>query len=68
MKEDLLKLMNTMDFDIHDCSYEAGHELVAKKCWDGSIVWWPMEEEGSGFESLFKGCIKRACQNDNRRT
>ena len=59
MKDYLLRMMNIMDFQIHDISYEGGYELVAKKAHDGTIVWWPMEFEGSGFERFFKGSIRR---------
>ncbi|OGT44308.1 MAG: hypothetical protein A3F13_02765 [Gammaproteobacteria bacterium RIFCSPHIGHO2_12_FULL_40_19] len=60
-KEILIEFMNAMDFQIHDISYEAGQELIAKKCWDGSIVWWPAEDEGDGFMRLFKGQIRGVC-------
>lgn len=61
-KEELLKVMNHLDFEIADVSYENGFELVGKKRQDGEIIWWHMEREGSGFERLFKGAIKRACK------
>lgn len=60
-KTKLLIIMRGLDFAIHDIAYRNGHELVAKKCQDGSIIFWEMEREGSGFERLFKGAIKRAC-------
>lgn len=59
MKDTLLKMMNALDFQIHDISYESGYELVAKVAQDGTIIWWPIELEGSGFERLFKGSIRR---------
>jgi hypothetical protein len=60
-KTKLLIVMRALDFDIYDIAYLNEQEWVAKKCQDGSIIWWEMEREGSGFERLFKGAIKRAC-------
>jgi hypothetical protein len=54
--------MRFLGLDIYDIAYVNDQELVAKKCQDGSIIWWPMEKEGSGFERLFKGHIKRVCE------
>jgi hypothetical protein len=64
-KQALLNLMKGMGFDIHDVSYEAGCELVAKECDDGSIVWWPLETEGNGFQSLFQNSIRRIFEQDD---
>jgi hypothetical protein len=61
-KQDLVTFMNSMGFDIADIGCINGHEIVAKKCHDGELVWWPMEIEGSGFERLFKGHIRSVCK------
>lgn len=63
-KTKLLIVMRGLDFDIHDIAYINDQEMVAKKGQDGSVIWWEMEREGSGFTRLFKGAIKRACLKD----
>jgi len=64
-KTKLLVLMRGLGFDIYDVACLYGKELVAKKCEDGYIIWWPMEREGSGFTQLFKGAIKRVCEKNH---
>ena len=65
-KIDLLKFMNNLDFLIADISYINGIELVGKKIIDSdAIIYWPIENEGSGFVQLFKGAIKGACYEEN---
>lgn len=66
-KDDLIYSMNMLDFGIADIAYRNGQELVAKKKADSDeLVWWPIAQEGSGFERLFKGAIKRICRFGDR--
>lgn len=63
-KELLIRLMNDLDFQIADIKCENGIELVGKRCLDGSVIYWPMENEGSGFTDLFWGSIAFAEKYD----
>ena len=54
--------MNNMGFEIVDIAYINGVELVAKRMNDSTqIIWWDIKVEGSGFNSFFKGSIRKAC-------
>lgn len=59
-KKDLIHFMHCMGFDwICDVCVFQGIECVASKINDGDEVWWrPIEVEGSGFYSMFKGSIR----------
>ena len=60
-KKDLINFMHAAGFDwITDVAYVNGIELVASKIPDSEDLWWrPVEVEGSGFEQLFRGSIKK---------
>ena len=59
-KEILIRFMHCCGFDwICDIAYVNQAELVASKMSDTAELWWrPLEVEGSGFTSLFKGSIR----------
>jgi hypothetical protein len=65
-KQDLINFMHAAGFDwICDVSVFNGAEMVASKMNDCDDLWWrSISVEGSGFERLFKGSIKKACQID----
>lgn len=60
-KEDLLRVMNTMGFDIADISCVGREEFYAHKL-QGSddLAWFHISSGGSGFNRLFKGAICKA--------
>lgn len=60
-KEELISFMHKAGFEwICDIDYVDHCEIVASHKGDGTKWWRPVETEGSGFERLFKGAIKRA--------
>jgi len=63
-KETLLKFMHSAGFEwICGIDYYNSTEWVASKLLDTGELWWrDMAVEGSGFERLFKGAIRQACQ------
>ena len=66
-KNDLINMMNALDFDIVDIAYRNGEELVAKRMNESDdLIWWSISKEGSGFERLFKGAIQRVCRFGDR--
>jgi hypothetical protein len=62
-KEELLRIMNALDFGIADIKYDNGHEWYAHKMNDSDdLAWFHISSGGSGFEQLFTGSIKEACK------
>lgn len=58
---DLLAFMKSLDFYIESIMVFNGREFIGKKMLDSEeIIWFPIEEEGSGFVRLFGGMIKKA--------
>lgn len=63
-KQQLIDVMNALDFAIADLALgHDGSELVGKKKHDGSIIFWSMELEGSGFKRMFEGRIRKVLKN-----
>ena len=60
-KKRLLKLMNSVDMGKYDAiACINGLELVATKLNYKEELWWrEISVEGSGFENLFRGSIKK---------
>ena len=59
----LLDSMNALGFDIADIKYQNKQEWYAHKMQNSDqLVWFHITQGGSGFEQLFTGAIKGACE------
>lgn len=64
-KEELIEVMNHLDFHVDDIAYIDGKEFVGKKCNNSErMEWFTVEQEGSGFTRLFKGSIKEVVKRE----
>lgn len=68
-KTDLINFMNLLDFHVADVEYANGVEWVAHKSIDSEeLVWFDIRAEGSGFNQMFRGEIKKVCENEWKTT
>lgn len=63
-KRELIDFMNCLGFGIADIKYDNEREMYAHKIIDSEgLSWFPIQSGGSGFEQMFSGSIKRACDD-----
>jgi hypothetical protein len=55
--------MKFMGFNIYDIGYVDGVEFIAIKKDDGSVEWCEIDDVGTAFSRLFKGAIRKACED-----
>lgn len=63
-KQILIKFMQSLNFHVDDVSVIDGEECILKRMHDdpSKFAVFHISEEGSGFNQLFKGSIRKVCQ------